>query len=232
MVTPRYRAVVFDLFGTLVHFRGRPDPRFEWLREPFAAVTDPAAFDDFREALRAVSMDIIAGREPEHREVLSRDRFARALSRIGADASAAEALSTAHMGHLAGFTDLPDGHLDVVATLADRYRVGLVSNFDHAPTARAVLARHGLDRHLAVTVISAEFGWRKPHPGDLPRGARQSRRRAARGALRRRHPPRRRHRRAGRRDGRRLAGAVRRRRSRSAADVPHRQPRRAAALLG
>ena len=164
-MTPRYRAVVFDLFGTLVHFRGRPDPRFEWLREPFAALTDPAAFDDFRAALRAVSMDIIAGREPEHREVLSRDRFARALSRIGADASAAEALSTAHMGHLAGFTDLPDGHLDVVATLADRYRVGLVSNFDHAPTARAVLARHGLDRHLAATVISAEFGWRKPHPG-------------------------------------------------------------------
>ncbi len=162
---PRYRAVVFDLFGTLVHFRGRPDPRFEWLREPFAAASDPAVFEAFREALRAVSMEIIAGREPDHREVLSRDRFARALSRIGADDAAAEALSTAHMGHLAGFTALPDGHLEVVATLADRYRIGLVSNFDHASTARTVLARHGLDRHLAATVISADFGWRKPHSG-------------------------------------------------------------------
>jgi len=28
-VTPRYRAVVFDLFGTLVHFRGRPDAPFQ-----------------------------------------------------------------------------------------------------------------------------------------------------------------------------------------------------------
>jgi len=50
-------------------------------------------------------------------------------------------------------------------TVGVRKKLGLVSNFDHAPTARAVLARHGLDRHLAATVISAEFGWRKPHPG-------------------------------------------------------------------
>jgi putative hydrolase of the HAD superfamily len=162
---PRYRAVVFDLFGTLVHFRGRPDPHFEWMREPFAAVGDPAVFDAFRAALRAVSTDIIAGREPEHREVASRERFARALARVGADEAAAETLSVAHMGHLADFTDLPQGHADLLAGLAGRHRLGLVSNFDHAPTARTVLARHGLDRHLAATVISADFGWRKPHPG-------------------------------------------------------------------
>jgi HAD superfamily hydrolase (TIGR01549 family) len=164
VVTPRYRAVVFDLFGTLVHFRGRPDPRFEWLREPFAAVTDPRRSTTPRGAARGLDGH---HRRPRagHRRGASRDSLRPRPVRIGADASAAEALSTAHMGHLAGFTNLPDGHLDVVATLADRYRVGLVSNFDHAPTARAVLARHGLDRHLAATVISAEFGWRKPHPG-------------------------------------------------------------------
>ena len=160
----RYRAVVFDLFDTLIHFRRRPEPHFDWLREPFAAVGDDAAFAAFQQALRAVSTEIMAARAPEYREVLSRERFARALTRIGADDAAAETLATAHMGHLASFTHLPDGHDDVLARLGERHRLGLVSNFDHAPTAHAVLARFGLDRHLAVTLISADFGLRKPHP--------------------------------------------------------------------
>ena len=160
----RYRAVVFDLFDTLIHFRRRPDPHFDWLREPFAAVGDAEAFAAFQQALRAVSMEIMATRAPEYREVLSRERFARALTRIGADDAAADMLATAHMGHLASFTHLPTGHDDVLARLGERHQLGLVSNFDHAPTAHAVLARFGLDRHLAVTLISADFGLRKPHP--------------------------------------------------------------------
>lgn len=164
MVTPRYRALVFDLFGTLVQFRARPDPRFDWLREPFAAVATAATFDEFRAVLRAVSMEIVASRGPEHREVPSRERFARALARTGADPAAAEALSSAHMRHLASVTELPAGYGEVLATLALRHRLAVVSNFDHAPTARHVLARHAIDRHFAATVISADFGRRKPHP--------------------------------------------------------------------
>ncbi|MFN8644025.1 MAG: hypothetical protein U0802_21100 [Candidatus Binatia bacterium] len=37
---------------------------------------DADRFDDFRRALRAVSMEIVAAREPEHYEVTSRERFA------------------------------------------------------------------------------------------------------------------------------------------------------------
>lgn len=164
MVTRRYRAVIFDLFGTLVHFRAGPDPRLDWLREPFAAVAPAVAFDAFRTAVRAVSMEIVAGREPEHREVSSGERFARALARMGADPGAAEALSAAHMRHLASVTELPAGHAEILGALAARHRLAVVSNFDHAPTARLVLARHAIDRHLAVTVISADVGRRKPHP--------------------------------------------------------------------
>ena len=163
-MTPRYRAIVFDLFGTLVHFRGRPDPAVDWLREPFAAVADPTRFDEFRAALRDVSREILAGRGAEHREVTSQERFARVMARLGADAAAAEPLSAAHMRHLAGFTEMPDSHLEILAALAERHRLAVVSNFDHAATARAVLARHGIDRHFATILISADFGWRKPNP--------------------------------------------------------------------
>jgi putative hydrolase of the HAD superfamily len=161
---PRYRAVVFDLFGTLVHFRGRPDPRCEWLRAPFAAVADPARFDAFRAALQEVSMDILAGRGAEHREVPSRERFARALARSGLNAAAADALSAAHMRHLASCTAMPVAHADLLARLAVRHRLAVVSNFDHGPTARAVLSQHGIAHHFAAVLISADFGRRKPHP--------------------------------------------------------------------
>lgn len=158
-----YRAVVFDLFGTLVRFRMRPDPGFAWLREPFAAAVG-GDFDAFRAALRAVSIEIAATRGVEQREVPSRQRFARALVRAGEGQGAAEALAAAHMAYLAAATDLPAGHAPLLRALGERYRLGLVSNFDHAPTAQAVLARHGLHRHFAVTLISADFGRRKPHP--------------------------------------------------------------------
>ncbi|MBX3028438.1 HAD family hydrolase [bacterium] len=163
-MTVRHRAIVFDLFGTLVHFRGRPDPRVDWLRAPFAAVADPARFDAFRAALRQVSMEILAERGEEHREVPSRERFARALARADADVRAADALSAAHMRHLADLTIMPGSHAELLETLGRRYRLAVVSNFDHAPTAHAVLARHGIARHFAAVLISAEFGRRKPHP--------------------------------------------------------------------
>lgn len=162
-MSTRYRAVLFDLFGTVIHLRVRPDPGFAWLREPFAA-TGGADFDAFREALRAVSAEIAATRAPDHHEVPSRQRFARALARLGADEAAAEALSAAHMGYLAAATDLPAGHEALLRALGERYRLGLVSNFDHPPTAQAVLARHGVHRRFTVTLISADFGRRKPHP--------------------------------------------------------------------
>lgn len=173
MVAGGYRAIVFDLFGTLVHFRGRPDPAVAWLREPFAALGDAAQFDRFRAALREVSMAIVAARGDEHHEVPSQERFRRALARIGADEAAAGALSAAHMAHLASLTHLPPAHPPLLETLAGRHRLALVSNFDHAPTARAVLARHGIDHHFEVTLVSADFGRRKPHPGIFTAALRQ-----------------------------------------------------------
>ena len=48
--------------------------------------------------------------------------------------------------------------------LAAQRPVALVSNFDHGPTARRVLAAHGVGDFFSAIVISEEFGRRKPHP--------------------------------------------------------------------
>ena len=164
MVVAPYRAIVFDLFDTLVHFRARPDPSVGWLREAFAAVGDDRQFEAFKAALREVSMEIVAGRGSELREVTSHERFRRVLERIAADPAAAAPLSAVHMAHIASLTHLPPHHPALLETLAASHRLAVVSNFDHTPTARAVLAGHGIDRHFEVILISADFGRRKPHP--------------------------------------------------------------------
>ena len=68
------------------------------------------------------------------------------------------------MSYLASTTMLPPAHLDVLEQLASRFRLGLVSNFDHGPTARRILADHGITGFFAAIVISDDFGRRKPHP--------------------------------------------------------------------
>jgi HAD superfamily hydrolase (TIGR01549 family) len=175
-VTRLYRVVLLDLFGTVVHFvtppPGAARGTFDWLRAPLDAQRPGVAFDDFRRALLEVSAELLAARAPHHREVPSRERFRRALARADAgtdpaspaSTAAAEALSLAHMAHLAAQTEMPAAHVDLLHGLAQRYRVGLVSNFDHAPTARAVLLRHGVADCFHATVISDDFGRRKPHP--------------------------------------------------------------------
>jgi len=172
------RVVLFDLFGTVVHFAPR-GPRVEgassgwraamgWLRTAAEHDLPHIPFDDLLAALLQVSDDLVRQRPPEYLEVPSRERFRRALLRFDVDAATAatvaERLSLAHMAYLASTTHLPAGHGAVLQTLAARYRLGLISNFDHGPTARRVLADHGLDRRFDAVVISDGFGRRKPHP--------------------------------------------------------------------
>jgi putative hydrolase of the HAD superfamily len=172
------RAVLFDLFGTLVRFNVRvPIVRvggterqttMPWLADVFQRELPGADFDAFLQAITAVTREIVEARPPEYVEVPSRRRFERALCRLGLPPEVANAhaarLSLAHMQHLASSVELPAGHVELLQALAPRFRLGLVSNFDHAATARALLDRLALAPFLDPIVISEDFGRRKPHP--------------------------------------------------------------------
>lgn len=174
----RYSTVLFDLFGTLILFKPQDSPlrgagtrwrsTMDWLREQVGGELPAIAFEDFVAAMAAVTEEIVRNRPPEHYEVLSQERFGRALARIGVTgevgADIARRLSLRHMDHLASSTVMPPEHGALLRALAPRCRIGLVSNFDHAPTARRLLSENAIDRVLQVTIISADFGRRKPHP--------------------------------------------------------------------
>jgi len=175
-MTPR--VLLLDLFGTVVHFSpqvptdevaGAPwRTTMGWLHATAETALPEVAFADLLGALLHVTQEISRTRAPEYREIPSRERFRRALAHVGVDAATAptiaEQLSLAHMHHLASMTVLPDGHLDTMRQLAAQRPVALVSNFDHGPTARRVLATHGVAEFFSAIVISEEFGRRKPHP--------------------------------------------------------------------
>jgi putative hydrolase of the HAD superfamily len=167
----RYRAVLFDLCDTLVHFDAERLPLIEVEGQPTRSTAQaihraltavpPIPFETFHACLLAVTAEIAAVREVDDREVTSRERFRRVLTRLGAEA--ADRLVVAHMTRLADALVLPPHHLAVVASLGRTHRLGIVTNFDHAPTVHDVLARDGLSGHFEVVVISGEVGRRKPN---------------------------------------------------------------------
>lgn len=174
-----YHAVLFDLFGTVALFDPGKLPMFEWngrrsrstlgrMREVVADLLPGLSFERFHAAITEVNAELHEIRTTEMREIASAERFRRTLLRAGLSdvpetARSAETLSLAHMDLLAAAVAVPPAHVRLIARVRERYRVGLVSNFDHGPTARRVIESGGVAGSFEATVISAEHGWRKPH---------------------------------------------------------------------
>ncbi len=167
------RAVVFDLFDTLVDLRFEDLPRISHegrsLPASLAALHEAVAshashdFDAFLAELRNVDRAHREIQVDEGREISTRDRFRTLLDRMEVEVPGlADRLTEIHMASLEALVAVPDHHETLLAELGSRVRIGLCSNFTHAPTALAVLEAAGFDRHLDVTVVSDTVGWRKP----------------------------------------------------------------------
>ena len=166
----RWKAVLFDLFDTLV--------LFERERLPLVRVNGQALHSTagaLHELVRGYAPHVDLGRlvdallwswqEAErlraidHREIAAPARFGLLFERLGLDAAAVppalvEALLGAHRLELTRAMEFPPHHGAVLGRLARRHRLAIVSNFDYAPTVRGILGDAGV----------LEVGWRKPKP--------------------------------------------------------------------
>jgi len=182
-----YRGLLLDLFGTLVHFDARRLPTMDiggeqvrttaaglgaLLEEWVPGVTAEA----FWRALLAVSEEMARARAEQFVELPSRERFRRALERVGCadecQAEAAVTLSRAHMAAILAATVLPPEHATLLAALRTSHRLGVVSNFDDTGAAYDILARHRVLPLLDTVVVSEALGLRKPHPALVRTGLR------------------------------------------------------------
>ena len=167
------RAIVFDLFDTLVdlhmenlpriEFRGRSIPSTAGLLHAAAARHVDVDFETFAEALVEVDRGFRETRYKLHRELPTEERFTALCQRLGLPEDELPLLLTeVHMARLREQVAVPPHHAEVLGRLRGRVPLGLCSNFSHSETAERVLALHGLREPLSAVAISDEVGLRKP----------------------------------------------------------------------
>ena len=176
--TKNYKTVIFNSFGNVAIWHRNKLPRFTWLGEEKISTLGALklvleaetaiSFTDFHRSFHETNLTIENQRNESAREISSQERFEKTLQGCGleycqATTELAKRLSREHMNLLERGCFVPKKHVQVIKALSESYSLAIVSNFDHAKTARSILARDGVDDYFSHIVISEEFGWRKPN---------------------------------------------------------------------
>jgi HAD superfamily hydrolase (TIGR01549 family) len=177
----RYKAVVIDLFDTLVtwnpdglplmQFRGREIRTTTPLLWDTLEATLGKRFDreSFSEAHAAAYADIFAERSKhDAMEITCLERFQRTLKALGVEelvaAPLAEKLRKIHMARVREVTKAPPARIDAMKKIANHHRLGLISNFDDSETGHLIMRDTGIRELFTAVIISADTGYRKPNP--------------------------------------------------------------------
>ena len=173
-----YKAVIFDLFDTLVDFDRTRIPVItidgrdirstagEVYKE-LAQYTPDTTFETYYDTLGAVTKALLAVRQRDHVEIPARRRYELLFDRLGMarDASAEHCIDSmlaTHHRYMHDATVCPPERTQVLEALKQRYPLGLLSNFDSAATGLKILATHGLNPYFSPIHISESIGYRKP----------------------------------------------------------------------
>ena len=175
----KYRAVIFDLFGTLIHFNEKELPVFQFgerkIHGTLQALYDLTtrerngfSFDRFFEAFSEVSSRHKNEKSLSLREISSVFRMKTVLvERLGFPDNRetdrlAGRMKTTHMRWLKKGILFPIEYRDLLAHLKRSYQLGLLSNFDDSETGHEILADLAIGPYFHSILFSEESGWIKP----------------------------------------------------------------------
>jgi len=171
------RAIVFDLFDTLVDLSMEGLPRVKVrehefpsslgaLHELASSVVD-ISLEDFADTVFALDKTLRQERYDRGLELPTLMRFERLMPWLPGAENAPELparMAELHMRMLRGQVTSLDHHPEVVAELGTSYKLGVCSNFSHSQTAFRVLEEARLRWHFDAVIVSDATGWRKPRP--------------------------------------------------------------------
>ncbi|HSB72450.1 MAG TPA: HAD family hydrolase [Candidatus Methylomirabilis sp.] len=175
-----YQAVLLDMFDTLVNFNNQRLPLVQingqevrstspYVYEALRPVCGGVSLGDFYRAFVGAFHAAEEIRNREQREVTARERFRMVFQRLeipdGPEVARSIEVGIAeHTRQLARAMEFPESHRAVLDALRPRYRLAVVSNFDHGPTVGMALDAQGIRQRFEAIVVSADVGWRKPRP--------------------------------------------------------------------
>ncbi|MCF8143016.1 MAG: HAD-IA family hydrolase [Deltaproteobacteria bacterium] len=163
------KAIGFDLFNTLIIAEaGALDEAMRRLMTGLAQNGVCPEIEPFQQAYREAALGFIRQAAKDGVETHNRFWISAALEGTGYSLSPDDPrISTAVEAYFSAFFDychpVPGTHA-MLETLRGSYRLGLLSNFTHAPAALKLIDLLGLDDFFEVVLISGEMGFRKPHP--------------------------------------------------------------------
>ncbi len=163
------KAIGFDLFNTLL--TAKPNALATAVERLIHSLQESGITfepETFKEAHRKAAFRFIKETRTEGRETHNRFWISAALEESGQGLSPEDPrIENAVEAYFSAFFDyceLIPGTLQMLEKLKTRYRLGLLSNFTHAPAARSILSALGLTPHFEFIIISGELGYCKPHP--------------------------------------------------------------------
>ena len=163
------KAIGFDLFNTLI--TADPGALGEALRRLIGSLTESGLlldWDSFKQAYREAAFRFINEAHSTGKETHNRFWISTALTSLNQAIPPDDpCISKAVEAYFSAFFDYcrpVPGTREMLAKLKGTYRLGLLSNFTHAPAIKNLMERMGLTPYFQALLVSGEIGFRKPHP--------------------------------------------------------------------
>lgn len=162
------RGVFFDLHGTLLLSPDIDAAWEDWLTAFHSCMTD-CGLSMSREEFTRHAEDLFEGPAPEPRGEGMSDFERRVMDlgeRLGLEID--RGYLRWMVEHVIGVWHrdfyLDPQARDVLEALGSRFRLAMITNWDHAPRIYEILSEHGIDAYFKAVVVSDEAGSSKPDP--------------------------------------------------------------------
>ncbi len=162
------RGIFFDLHGTIILSPDLPASWARWATSLHTCMTKHGL--DMSEEEFAPHIDAFLERPSSSFEddglSLYEHRLRELGRRLGLDLNRSTLRSIVDRTIEAWYSDMyldPEAHI-VLGALKTRFKIGLITNWDHAPSIYRLLADYELEDYFETVVISDEVGVAKPDP--------------------------------------------------------------------